>query len=180
MMDPRSIWIVTLNGRPSHCAWAAVRTYVEGEALAPVMKKSPSWCAALDPDQLPVDGWDATPSKWRRVGPLVRPDWLEMDPDTPAALDGRDVVVAGVRVSLDTEGRSRGQGKEPDEPNSDVEDEDLLLEHVERKGQRVGLRDKQGKRWEVHPGGKPEKHGRPDFLLYRENGRKKKEADPVE
>lgn len=205
MKDERAIWVVTKDGRPMYCAWGLVKTYAEGETLGASIGKKAAWAAVLGPTQLAADGWDATPTQWRRVHDLVTPVWLAHDADTPATIEDGKVKVAGVSWEVNGKGRDRARpDMEPDEPDCEIDDEDVLLDQIERKKgwheaeiDRVGaangtpaneiaaaknalkvgvrLRDKFGKTWEAHAGGKPNDHGNPNHLLYKEGGVKKRD-----
>ena len=134
--EPRSIWLVTKDGVPQHCAWALVKTQAEAE----VGQKS--WAAALDAGQLVADGWDATQTLWRRVPMALRPGLVEN-----AVVTGRDVTCIGLSYNLDTGGRvhmshSAERPQEPYEPDAVVADEDELLDGVEAFGGEIRFVEK--------------------------------------
>ena len=167
--EPRSIWIVTKDGVPHHCAWALVKTQSETEP------GRESADAALDSNQLLVWGWDATPTKWRRVPKAV----LQGMRTASAQLIGRDVLVDGLVYNLDLGGRPHPLNApshecEPLEPDAVVDDEEALLAACEARHHDVRFIERDTKRsWRVSHDGQSE-IGQEDVLISRENGQKKR------
>lgn len=122
--EPRSLWLVTKDGVPVDFAWGLVKT---PEESPPNVR--PSWAAALTEKQPTSEGWNATPTRWRNVPPLVRKRLLGVA--APPRVVGRELEHGGCRWDLDTTGRPRGPGLEPCCPDAELVDEDELLELVE-------------------------------------------------
>ena len=169
--EPRKIWLVTKGGVPQGCAWAMVKTQAEADP------GRESWGAALGPNEPLSDGWDATPTEWRRVPQVVRPDVLAL---APAQIVGRDVVSAGLRYDLDGAGRvhadhKEGDEREPYEPDALVSDEQALLSAAESLGRDIQFVEAGTlKRWRTK-GDASASNGSEDVLIHREGGQLKRD-----
>lgn len=152
-MEPRTIWLVTHNGTPVAWKWALVRTPAEVDlrALPPNVRaaqvsedRKRGWAAALNAEQAADPAYDATPSQWKRT-PLVAQRGL-MEHGAPR-VEGRAVVVNGVKLHLDDRGRPHpgardGAYMEPLEPDAEVVDPAALIAAAERAGGPIDLTER--------------------------------------
>ena len=118
MREPRSLWLVTLDGVPVACSWAFVRT---PEEATPGREANES---ALDPNlgMSVAGGWDAVRTAWRSVPRALWPDCLA---DNSPTLVGRVVTNAGLAYDLDSVGAASPlPGGEPLAPHAVVVDQD--------------------------------------------------------
>jgi len=165
--EPRRIWLVTHHGIPQGCAWAMVKTWDEAEP------GRESWAAALAADQLLADGWDATPTQWRRVPQAIRPELLGQ---APARVVGRDVIAAGLRYNLDTGGRvhsshKEGNEREPYEPDAVVDSEPDLLAAAEAIGREIRFVERDTlKAWRASHAAEAAADRGEDVLIHRAGG----------
>lgn len=163
--ETRQIWLVTKDGAPDHFAWAHVKTWAETDPTADHTARSHN--SALGELQLEADGWDATPTSWRRVPRTIHPGWLFAA--AAPSVEGRELVVAGIRYNLDRGGRFRAPGQEPHEPDAVVDDEEELLAAVEALGREVRFVEHgTGASWEVRHDGQAAAAA--DVAIYRGPG----------
>ena len=161
MSDPRSLWLVTLNGVPQALAWGFVKTRAE---VAEENYKARD--AALDDNQATADGWDATVTQWKRV-----PKTMNTFEELTATLVGRELTVAGLTYDLDTAGRAKTVG-EAHAPDATVVDEAALLAAVETLGRELQFVEKDTlKNWRASHATDAALKGE-DSLVHRQDGTK--------
>jgi hypothetical protein len=95
-----------------------------------------SWAAALTASELPDQGWDATPTAWRRLPSVLYPGVMEQ---SNPSLVTRDLHVAGCVFHLDESGRPHPSAvldasMEPLEPDCVINNEAILADLARRTG----------------------------------------------
>jgi hypothetical protein len=176
----RSIWLVTKAGVPQYCRWALVRepseVQIPDEASAFLHPAYLRHFAALDQAQADDPEFDAVRTEWRRVPELVQPGLVDV---LPGSVDGRDVVIAGCRFSMDTRGKARPAG-EPDEPGGLVEDDEALVAAAELVGRDIRLTDRSsGGRLRASPDGAAASQRGGEILLRRNGAAPERVGPPV-
>jgi len=164
--ETRQVWLLLKNGVPSHTSWGHCKTVEDAAEMFP--DNPDRWDTAACMRGLdPADGWDATPTVWRRPPSFLYGGAARGLVLNPPRLDGRDLVIGGCRVSLDSPGRAKttkawerdADGKwvhgskpdstrEPERPDLVVENEDAMLATAEELGTDVDFVEKgTGQRW---------------------------------
>ena len=154
--ETRKVWLLLKDGVPSHTSWGHVKTELDAQigGLPPEDRNAAACMRGLDP----ADGWDAVPTAWRRPPSFLYGGGARGLKINLPRLEGRDLVIAGCRCSLDLPGRPKLMGdgrsvvaeavaagidvarieaafadpaREPHRPDLIVEDEDAMLSVVE-------------------------------------------------
>lgn len=163
--EKRQVWLLLKDGVPSHTSWGFVKTEADAAEMFPDDAGKQNVAAALRGLD-PTDGWDATPTIWRRPPSFMYGGGARKLTVNLPRLEGRDLVIGGCRVSLDAAGPpvllrdafgKEMPGKpdperEPHRPDLTVEDEDAMLATAEEMGSDVAFVERgTGKRWRVSP-----------------------------
>ena len=131
--EPRRVWLLSKDGVPFRLKWALVKTAAEVPSGGNV-----GWHSALSATELEADGYDATPTQWRRCPPGMEESILQ-NADVPLSVEGRVVTTGGLSYDVDRGGRAHPAHKdsdvrEPLEPDAVIADEDQLLAMAEKLG----------------------------------------------